>query len=355
LLKIQLIKNIDALLGRCFSRLLLQPRVDSSGTPGRILLIRPGGIGDAILLIPAISLLKLQYPEAQIDILAEKRNAGAFRLCGHESSIYRYDVFSEFRQVLCKRYDVIIDTEQWYRLSAVVARLIRSDMKIGFATNERRRMLTHGVDYSHEIYEADNFLSLLQPLGIAPVWERDRPFLDIAEADRDSVAELLAVISGPFVVIFPGASITERRWSPERFAAVASRLQEQGVVIVVVGGVEDRSAGEQITAACSGLNLAGRTTLAQTAAVLERASLLISGDSGVLHMGVASGVSTVSLFGPGIQQKWGPRGERHRVINHHLPCSPCTRFGNTPSCPYGGRCIQEIEPDEVVAAAFELL
>lgn len=125
--------------------------------------------------------------------------------------------------------------------------------------------------------------------------------------------------------------------------------------MVVVGGGRDREVGEAILVGCKGLNLAGVTLLAETAAVLQRSSLLVTGDSGILHMAVGLKVPTVSLFGPGIAAKWAPRGEKHIVLNKNLPCSPCTRFGSTPPCPEGGRCIQEIAVEEVAEAVSMLL
>ncbi len=72
-------------------------------------------------------------------------------------------------------------------------------------------------------------------------------------------------------------------------------------------------------------------------------------------MGAGLSVPTVSLFGPGIANKWAPPGEQHIVINHKLPCSPCTRFGTTPPCPIGAKCIQDISVGEVFTAAQEIL
>jgi ADP-heptose:LPS heptosyltransferase len=104
-----------------------------------------------------------------------------------------------------------------------------------------------------------------------------------------------------------------------------------------------------------GLNLAGATTLAETAAVIKKSALLLSGDSGVLHIAVGLGVPTVSLFGPGRVKKWAPQGEHHIVINKELPCSPCTTFGHTPPCPIHAQCMRDISVDEVVTAVTMLL
>jgi len=110
-----------------------------------------------------------------------------------------------------------------------------------------------------------------------------------------------------------------------------------------------------ITAGGLGLNLAGMTSLSESAAIIQKSSLLLSGDSGVLHIAVGLGVPTVSLFGPGRVKKWAPRGDRHIVINKELPCSPCTSFGTTPPCPNKTRCMSDITVDEVVNAVTMLL
>lgn len=347
-------KKIDGHLGAVFACIFPSPSVKSiPAFISRILLIRPGGIGDAVHLIPIIHALKSTYPYATIDILAEKRNASVFSLCPDIDRVFLYDRPAEFLQMFRRRYDVIIDTEQWHRLSAIVARLIRSNVKIGFATNERRRMFTHGIDYAHDDYEMESFAHLLRPLDISCIPDGDKPFLSVPPA-ADRAQELLAGITEPFVTLFPGASIPERRWGVERFRELAGRLLRAGMNVVVVGGGEDREAGEKIVKQ-GGLNLAGRTSLVETAAVLQRSTLLVSGDSGVLHLAVGLGIPTVSLFGPGIAAKWAPRGDRHAVVNLKLPCSPCTRFGTTPPCPIQGRCIRDISVDLVYETAVALM
>jgi len=345
------LKKADCWGGRWLVYLFTSPLV-SPFKLKRFLLIRPGGIGDAVHLIPAIQCLKQAHPSATIDILAEKRNAAVFSLCPEVDQVLRYDCPRDFLSIFHRKYDVIIDTEQWHRLSAVVARLIRSDCKIGFATNERRRMFTHGVDYFQDDYEVESFSHLLVPLDVT--FGLSRPFLQVPLPDRKRAEKLLVPVAIPFVALFPGASIPERRWGARKFGDLANRLRAMGLEVVVIGGEEDRAQGEEIVGQ-GGLNLAGRTSLTETAAVLQRSVLLVSGDSGVLHLAVGLDVPTVSLFGPGIAQKWAPRGDIHRVIDHHLACSPCTRFGTTPPCPIQARCLADIGVDEVLGKIRTLI
>jgi ADP-heptose:LPS heptosyltransferase len=351
-------KRIDAALGRIAASVIPLPGHDNLPSPvSSLLLIRPGGIGDAILLAPAIRSLKKIYPSIHITVLAEQRNAGVFSLIPGVDRLLCYDRPRELLQALRRGYDAVIDTEQWHRLSAVVARIASAPVKIGFATNERRRMFTHPVPYAQDDYEADSFARLLEPLGTEEgAVEMNEPFLVLSDAVCSKAAGLLESLHDqPFVAVFPGASIPERRWGADRFRRVAELLSAFGIRVVIVGGKEDRRQGGVIVEGGPGLNLAGLTSLAETAAVIQGSSLLLSGDSGILHIAVGLGKATVSLFGPGRAKKWAPKGDRHIVINKGLPCSPCTTFGTTPPCPIDVRCMQDITVDEVVTAVTMLL
>jgi lipopolysaccharide heptosyltransferase II len=355
-LKVRLLKTFDRLVGTVLVHLAPKPHANPIFEPRRILFIRPGGIGDAVLLIPAIQALKEKFPKSTICVLAEKRNADIFSFCRAVDRTFRYDSLRELVEVLSGTYDVVLDTEQWHRLSAVFARLSGAPVLIGFATNQRKRLFTHPVCYSHDSHEEDSFFSLLEPLGISGSPGVFAPFLAITENTIVTTTAKLGVFSDrPFVALFPGASIPERRWGAEKFRDLAVRLHGRGLPVVVIGGKGDERAGETISAEGLGLNLAGRTSLAETAALLTRSLLLLTGDSGVLHIAVALGVPTVSLFGPGIARKWAPRGENHIVLNRHLSCSPCTRFGYTPRCSIGACCLAEIAVDEVEEAVMNLL
>lgn len=355
-MNIRLMKTVDNLLGRVAVSLL--PRPSRSAIPDDIrsvLIIRPGGIGDAVLLVPALLAFKEKFPSAKITILAEQRNRAVFLLCPAVDRVLLYDRSLDLLKAVRGRYDVVIDSEQWHRLSAVVARMTRAPVLTGFATNERSRLFTHQVAYSHDDYEVVSFFNLMGPLGIRSGYAVER-YLSIPEEAAVTASKLLGDYeSVSFVTVFPGASIAERRWGVDRFRRVAELLSVFGVRMVVVGGRADRQAGETIVAEGLGLNLVGQTSLEVTAAILDRSALLVSGDSGLLHIAVGLGKPTVSLFGPGRARKWAPQGERHIVINRKLPCSPCTTFGTTPSCPRDAECMRTITPDEVANAVTMLL
>ena len=358
--RIVVLKAMDSLVGRIVTKLALLVPLNRS-VPAEnvksVLIIRPGGIGDAALLAPAIRSFKNMYPSSHIRILAERRNEGVFSLISEVDDVLCYDRPGELLQALRGCYDAVMDTEQSHRLSAVVARFSSAPVKIGFATNNRHRMFTHRIFYSHDDYEAVSFTHLLEPLSIeAGRGDMRVPFLSVPGSAISTAAGLLASLHDePYVTLFPGASIPERRWGADRFRLVAEAVAASNIRIVVVGGNDDRQQGELISGKGLGLNLAGVTSLPETAAVIQKSALLLSADSGLLHIAVGLGVPTVSLFGSGRAKKWAPQGGRHIVINKELSCSPCTTFGTTPACPIDARCMREITVEEVVDAAAALL
>ena len=134
------------------------------------------------------------------------------------------------------------------------------------------------------------------------------------------------------------------------------RLSERGYGIIVVGGKDDIRAGEEIIRDIpGGISICGKLSLPETAAMLKESSLLVTGDSGIMHLGYAVGTKVVALFGPGIVKKWAPRSSRVIVINKELPCSPCTKFGYTSTCPIDAECMQRIAAEEVMEKAMILL
>jgi len=352
-----LLKKVDSLIGSIAIALLPLPVVSKASMAYRnLLVIRPGGMGDAVLLVPVLNAFKQTYPDARITVLAEKRNAAVFDLTDVVSEVLLYHKPADLVAALHGGFDVVIDTEQWHRLSALVARLVRAPVSIGFGTNERQRMFSNPVGYSHGDHETFSFFNLIGPLGVAAPQEVAVPFLKVPEQAASRREQLLAPLAGyPYVVVFTGATVAEKRWGVEKFRELVSRLNCRGLPVVAVGGREEANDAERIVCRGTNVNLAGRTNLAETAAVIEKAQLLITGDSGVMHLAYGLGTSTVAIFGPSNVQKWGPAGQKHLIVSRHLSCSPCSRFGYTPRCPSQIACMADLSVDEVFAAVDYLL
>lgn len=358
--KINLLKTADRVFGKALIS-FLKPSSMLSGASDfkKFLIIRPGGIGDAVLLIPAIQALNNIFPDAEIDILSEKRNAGVLYGNSVINDIYCYDKGLELFKIFKKKYDVVIDTEQWHRLSAVTAYFTKAPVIIGFATNEREKLFTHKIPYSHDMYEVYSFLNLIKPLIEGePEFDPDKPFFSIGPVNDEWAKKKLKELStGKIVGIFPGATVEERKWGIDKYSLLGNKLVKRGFNIIIIGGKEDINAGKIISknvdVSCK--NFTGKTTLLETAALLKNISAFVTSDSGLMHISYGVGTPTVSLFGAGRQKKWGPIGKKHIIINKNLSCSPCTTFGYTPKCPIGVKCLLDISVEEVEEAVLSIL
>ncbi|MDT8317849.1 MAG: glycosyltransferase family 9 protein, partial [bacterium] len=140
------------------------------------------------------------------------------------------------------------------------------------------------------------------------------------------------------------------------FRELAEKLNGAGYAVAAVGGKCDFASGDRMTKGLShAVNLCGSFSLVETAALLERAALLITGDSGILHLAFGVGTGTLSLFGPGNEIKWAPRGRMHQTISGNIDCRPCTKFGDIPACRRNIECMLLIDPAKVFKKAIELL
>jgi len=362
--RIKLLKTVDSIVGPLALRLAVNSRLGKRRTSinqktEKVLVIRPGGIGDAALLLPALKILKDLIPATQIHILCEPRNAGVFAHSPFISKIFNYNSLGDLKKMRKVEYDCVFDTEQSHFLTSALVALLKAHKKIGFATEGRERAYDVGVEYFQNEYEAESFFRLFAA-GIENWPEKFQlqpSYFFPTNQEREKVDALLADIKREIVCMFPGASVKERLWSIDRWSKVADELWKMGRQPIIIGGRAEFNMSQEImdTADSPILNLCGRLSLSETAAMFDRSKLLISTDSGILHIGAMCNIPTVSLFGPGIADKWGPKGEKHRIINKKLPCSPCTKFGNTPSCPNNMACMMEISSEEVIGASKGLL
>lgn len=328
----------------------------------RLLVIRPGGLGDAVLMWPMLDALRAAFPAARLDVLGERRNAGAFGLGESVVNLLCYDAapLRTLRRLRQARYDLIVDTEQYHHLSVLLANALRPRWLCGFATLGRERLHTHTVTYDESTYELVSFLRLAASVtGRAPHFDPERRFLQVPAAAREWAAQALQRAGGrPVVAIMPVAGSTYRLWPAERYAEVARWLMARGYHVALLGGRDGVTVAQKIAAGAAPQllsNFAGRTGLAQTAGILGQACLLLGADTGILHLAYGLGTPTVSLFGPALFRKWQPPGRRHRMVRLGLACSPCTRFGEVPPCPYEVACMSGITVEAVVAAVAELL
>jgi ADP-heptose:LPS heptosyltransferase len=310
--KTKLIKIIDYHLGGLFS-IIIRPR-DSGKIEfnkdkiTKILIIRPGGIGDAVLVTPFIKEIKKVFQGVEIDILAERRNIEIFHIIKNLNlldNVFKYDnlnFLSLYMKLRKKDYDIVFDTEQWHNISAIFAYFICKKIRIGFNTRFRRtRFYTTTVHYIHNEYEAYNFLNLLNALLPNKIAKQiNSPFILLPDDLIFWAKQLIA--NDKVVAICLSASIMQRFWPADNFKNLTNYLINKGYNVLFLGGRKERKISNIILNGISRkdciLDFVGKTTIRQTAALISSSKFYIGLDTGILHLAYALGIPTISPLAP---------------------------------------------------------
>jgi ADP-heptose:LPS heptosyltransferase len=369
-MKLRLIKLLDATMGMFLCWIgghLLYLRGREAGFSAfrgedirRVLVIRPGGLGDMVLLQPLLVALFQKYPGVQIDLICERRNQDILKLCKFRPNVFTYDShpLRLLGRLWAGGYDVVIDSEQFHYFSAVMALLSRAPIRIGYKINPGRNPIyTHLINYDLEGYEADEFMKLLGPFGLhGQATVAGCLAVNEVSLPQDGESFLAKVNAGGrrLVLVHVGASVRYKRWDLSRFVGLVRGLgEDQGVVVGLVGGKGDQALAREVASRCA-MNdqvwvLAGLLTIPQTAKILSNAHLFVGGDSGIAHLAAALKVPSVVMFGPSDAKKWCRESDSVVVVRQEMACSPCFIFGYHKYC-RSISCMQQVEVDQVLGA-----
>ncbi|HTP81226.1 MAG TPA: putative lipopolysaccharide heptosyltransferase III [Bacteroidota bacterium] len=339
-------------------------------TVERIIVIQTAFIGDVILTLPLIQILRKKFPSARLDVVVVPRAANLLDHHPAVSNIVPYDKrgrqrglggFMEMvRRLRAERYDLALVPHRSLR-SAALARASKVPVCIGFRTSVGRMLMTATVPYLAGVHEVERNMALLKPLGI-DVAVRELPTLYPSAADEARVdAWLTAImpgIEGALIGVAPGTIWNTKRWPKERFALVAQALAAQGNRVVLIGGPEDASLAGEIASTVNDRRVAtaaGALTLLESAALIRRCQQLITNDSAPMHMAVAMRTPVIALFGATVPAfGFAPYGEHDTVVETNgLSCRPCSIHGGD-RCPIGTfDCMLHISADRVVRLVNE--
>jgi len=235
--------------------------------------------------------------------------------------------------------------------------------RVGFDISGQGRnlLLTKRVKYRDDIHEVENFARVAEAIN-SPLLEKKlvAPTFRTAEIDAQYIEAFLQKNNiQKFIAIHPGTSATakSRRWPASKFAQLADRLYDEGYQIIFSGAKEEEPIIEKILpqSTKNHISLVSKTTLSQLLELFKRAQLVISLDTGPLHLAASSGTPTLGLYGANIPVKWGPYGPQHRAI-YHGPTAPCTQqqYGRVCKHPEGYH-MQDITVDEVISLVSSML
>lgn len=351
-----------------------------------ILVVKLSDIGDLLTATPALRALRQSFPQAQIDVLVPPHSVPVLKGSPLVDDLLIFDKFAYDRPwealrpsllaaalrlgaaLRQRHYDTLVLlhhlTTRWGALKyAALALSSGASRRVGL-DNGRGWFLTHkavdgGFGQRHEVEYWVEVVGLLRA-------KTDDLSLEVTvgEDDDEYAQNLLAGCQSPRLALHPGSGgySLARRWSPAGFAQVADELVKRyGVRVVLVGGEEEVDIAAEVAGQMhhEPLNVAGRTTVRQLAAILDRCDLFVGNDSGVMHLATAVDTPVVAIFGPSNHRAWGawPKGERNVVVRVDLPCSPCLyrgfEVGNRAGCATM-ECMRGITPRMVLEAVERL-
>jgi lipopolysaccharide heptosyltransferase II len=343
--------------------------------PGRILLLRMERIGDLLMALPAIRDVRELAPGAEIDLVVGSWNLDLARAVGAVTRVQTLDaawltrdhqglrlpsLLRAARRWRGARYDLAINFEPDVRSNMLLS-ASGAAWTAGYRSGGGGALLDQALDYDTRLHTTENARRLVAAVfGRMPAHE-GQPVITVPAAARANAARRLGAVRGPLVGFHLNGGRPIKQWDPGRFADVARRLiSSTGATVVLTGSEADRRLVEETARALPPgcvIDTAGDSDLLTVAAILERLDLLITGDTGPMHLAAAVGTPIVAVFGPSDPARYAPGGPHDRVVRVDLPCSPCNRIrvpparcaGHTPDC------LALVSADSVFTAATAVL
>ncbi len=325
----------------------------------KILIIAPSWVGDNMLMQPMLQRLKQRHPQSRIDVLAPPWTAALLHAMPevHEVIINpfphgalqlgaRYQFGKQLRDA---QYDQAIVLPNSLK-SALVPFFACIPVRTGFVGEVRYGLLNDARKLNKKTLPlmVERFAQLAEDSGSAIPRPLPDPRLEVSAAQRDATLHKLGLtLDKPVAVFCPGAEYgPAKRWPANYFAEIAQRLQHRGYAVWLIGSAKDREVSAKIIAlgnsACR--NLCGSTDLTDAIALLSCAQLVISNDSGLMHLAAAQDRPMLALFGSSSPQFTPPLSSQAQVIKLDIQCSPCFKR----ECPLGHfNCMMQLTPDLV--------
>jgi ADP-heptose:LPS heptosyltransferase len=388
-------KLIDNLMGKPLCQILTLyyaffkknksgERMVETINPEKILLIKFFGIGSIIYISPSIRLLKSKYPDAKVSFLTFEEHRDLCEMIDEVDTIIPFKVKGLIHLIIevpllilklrRERFDMVYNFEFHARFPTIISYLCGARGVTEFHSDffYKGNLPSKRVAYALEQHVTDSFKSMVSDNHT--LIDQTSLYLNIPEYDEKFIGSFLTrqgiyteKTSGSkaFLIavnINTSGMAHERRWNVKKFARLIELLIDNfDMYIFLTGGKGDceyvNSLKEMFRNNERVINMAGKLSLKGLAALYKRCDMVISNDSGPLHVAEAVGAKTVSLFGPETPRHYGPRGENHTVIYKGLPCSPCLSPLNMKSanCKIGIQCMELITVDEVFYAVKDIL
>jgi len=322
----------------------------------RLLVRAPNWLGDVVLSLAAVRDLRRNFPAARIEVLARSGLAELYRAVPELDAVRESLGVRHDARAIGGAFDAALLLPNSFG-SALPPFLARIRERWGYATDGRGPLLTRRARVARDalrgLSEVYYYRAMLAGVGLR-VSAAPELALECPQAWRDAARPRLAGAER-WVGVAPGAAFgAAKRWIPARYAETAERVAQQlDAGVVILGTAAERALGDAIAGpiAAPVVNLCGQTGLAELAGVLSRLTLLISNDSGPMHLAAALDVPLVAVFGPTDWRETGPFRGRHRVVREDVECAPC----KLRACPIDHRCMKRVSAETVAREALDLV
>lgn len=344
--------------------------------PGRLLVVKVFGMGDSILIRSIIGMLRERHPEMEIGVLVGPATREVMTV-GESFRVHQYvprklstwSALQILKDIRSCHYDTILNCEQRSLAGSAFLSLIGAAYHIGFipiSDTPKGRFLTHAMRFRDDQSVWQSFIRLARLIdsSIPQMFLPTSPKLseEVEEWACDWWNEHVGSGPAPTIALHVGSQDREfSRWPVRRFVELAerARIHNRNLSVMLTGTAPERELIDAFISMYSGhaIDASDPGSLMRTAALLKRCNLLVSNDTGIMHLGAALGVPTVGLFGPNSPRYWAPVGPRATyVYDTKVPCSPCLnlyadRWPLGCSHPEKGRCMLDITVDSVMMAA----
>jgi heptosyltransferase-2 len=319
--------------------------------------VAPNWLGDCVMALPVLRAIRRARPGDGLTVLAGRGAETLFRAEGSADAVLeRSGLFGDARGLSAGRFGEAWLLPNSFR-SALAPRLAGIPERIGYDTDRRRPLLTHALPpprrTGHQLRDYD---ALLRSRGIEPDLEPPRLPVTAKALDRAASALEAAGVDRdePLALLAPGAAFGwTKRWPPERYGALGDLLAARGLAPAVVIGPGEEALGRTVAAAArSRLPVLGADLdPLELAALFSCARVVVSNDSGPMHLAAAVGVPVAAFFGPTDPGRTAPSGSPSKILDRYVFCSPCF----LKECPFGHECMKEISPEAALQAVEELL
>lgn len=337
----------------------------------RILVIKFWGIGNLVQASPTMRGIRNKFPDAKVVFLTLEQNKGIYENSGlYDEAIYMRlttawdftrELFTLFFRLRNYDFDLIVNLEPLVYFGELISFYVGVGHRIGFAIPGRKTLFTKPVEFREDEHIARTFYRVLELFNLDnnPSDDQLRPVpIPLDRENRQAADELLRAegINGEKYLIGVNVNASdvarERRWPLENFAALMDKaIQRLGAQVVLFGAPDEVAYVERAMAMMrqNPINLAGRTTLREAIAVMDRLDLFVTNDSGPLHLAYALDKPTISFYGPESPRRYGPFGPKHHAVYKDIDCSPCIYFKNLKqiNCKQDALCMRQITVGEV--------